>query len=91
MRKKAPRNAKNGPAGLKSEPGWAKMSLPGALFGHFGALLAKWGDPLRIFMHFCEVLVNTCDFLLKINGNSGKNEKIAGEIADFTYTDRNSA
>ncbi|MCP4566899.1 MAG: hypothetical protein GY841_04890 [FCB group bacterium] len=32
------------------------------------AFLATWGIPLCIFMHFYQVLVNTCAFSMKIHG-----------------------
>ncbi len=37
------------------------------------ALMATWGIPLRIFKHFCKVLVNICAFLLKIHGKPTNN------------------
>ncbi len=65
-------------------PAGSKWTHPVPFLATLGALLASWGVPLHIFMHFYEVLVNTCDFLLKINGNSRKNQEIAVKIADFT-------
>ncbi len=41
------------------------------------ALLATWGVPLRIFMHFYEVFVNNCAFFLKNNENPRKIRQIA--------------
>ncbi len=52
VRKKAPRNAENGPAGLKSEPGWAKMGPPGSFLATLDVLLATWCSTVRICMHF---------------------------------------
>ncbi len=70
---KVPKNAtgaaKNGLAGLKSVHGWTKMGTPGATFAHF-ALLATWCIPLRIFVHFYEVFVNSGARFLKIHGNT---------------------
>ncbi len=71
MRKNASREAKNGPAGLKSEPGGTKAGPPGAYFTHFGGTFA-WGIPLRIFTHFYKVFMNICAFLLKIHGKPTK-------------------
>ncbi len=62
MCKNAPREAKNGSAGLKSEPGWTKMGTPGPLLRTLDAFLATWGVPLCMFMHFYQVFVNTCAF-----------------------------
>ncbi len=46
--KNAPREAKNGPAGIKSEPRWTKMSPPGDPFAHLGGTI---GDRGRSFTH----------------------------------------
>ena len=82
MRKNAPREAKNGPAGLKSEPGWTKMGPPGPLLRTLDAFLATWGVPLCMFMHFYQVFVNTCAFLMKINGKTTKIQQIAEKITN---------
>ncbi len=80
---------KTGPAGLKTEPGCAKMGPPNLV--PFLATLEAWGIPLRIFMHFYQVFMNIYAFLLKINGKFSKLQKIALKIIDFAQKDRKSA
>ncbi len=41
------------------------------------ALLATWGVRLRIFIHFYEVFVNNCAFLLKNYAKTTKIQQIA--------------
>ncbi len=94
MRKKGPRNVKDGPAGLIREPGWAKMGPPGSLFpflATLGALLATWCIILRIFMHFYQVFMNIYAFSLKINGKFSKIQKITLKVIDFAQKDRKGA
>ncbi len=63
--KHAPREAKNGSAGVKSELRWTKWAHLEPLLPTLAALLATWGVLLRMFMHFYEVFVNNCGFFLK--------------------------
>ncbi len=78
---KCVKEAKNGPAGIKSEePSWAHM---GPLLPTLDALLATWGVPLRIFMHFYQVFVSICAFLLKIHGKPTKIQQIAAKIMNI--------
>ncbi len=97
MRKSVPRDAKNGPAGIKSEPGWTKMARLGplmptwdALLPTLDALLATWGFPLPIFTHFYEVFVNNCAFFLKISENPRKIKQIALKIMNIAQNHRKS-
>ncbi len=66
VRKNASREAKNGTASVKS------VTL--------GALLATWGLPVRIFMHFYKGFVNNCAFLLKIHEKTTKIQQIAVQM-----------
>ena len=52
----------------------SKVSTDGPKWNHLEpllptleAVLATWGVPLRIFMHFYEVFAINCVFFLKIN------------------------
>ncbi len=78
----------NGPAGLKSEPGWTKMGPPGATFAHFGG---TWGAPLCMFMHFYKLLVNTYAFSMKIHVKTTKIQQIALKIMNIAQKHRTSA
>ena len=64
-----PKEAKNGPAGLKSEHGWTKMGT--------------WGVPLCTLMHFYQVSVNTYAFLMNIHGKPTKIQQIAVKIMNI--------
>ncbi len=62
----------------------SKVSLDGPKMGPLEprwptleALLATWGVPLRIFVHFYEVFMNNCVFFLKISENPRKIRQIA--------------
>ncbi len=76
--------SKVSPAG----PTWAHLEH---FLATLQAVLATWGVHLRIFMHFYQVFVNICAFVLKINGKFRKTHKIALKITDFTQKDRNPA
>ena len=91
MVKNAPREAKNGPAGVKSESGWTKMGPPEPLLRTLEAFLATSGVPLRMFIHFYQVFLNTCAFLMKIRGKTTKIQQIALNIINIAQKQRNSA
>ncbi len=85
----------NGPDGLKSDPRWTKMAHLGPLLHTLDAvlraveaLLATWGIPLRIFMHFYEVFVSNCAFFLKIRGDPRKIKQIALKIMNIVQKHR---
>ena len=60
------------------EPKWAHL---GSLLRMLEAFLATWGIHLCMFMHFYQVFVNTCAFLMKIHGKTTKTQQIALKIA----------
>ena len=68
-------------------PKWAHLE---PLLPTLEALLATWGVPLRIFMHFYEVFVNNCAFFLKIHGNPRKIKQIALKFMTCTKTQKTS-
>ncbi len=80
--------AKNGTAGIKSEPGGPKWAHVEPLLPTLEALLATWGIPLCIFTHFYEVFVNNCAFFLKIKENPRKIKQIALKIMNIAQKHR---
>ncbi len=69
-------------------PKWAHL-VP--LLPTLEALLATWGIPLRTFMHFYQVFVNICAFLLEIHGKTTKNQEIVPKNMNITQKHRKSA
>ncbi|MCP4569690.1 MAG: hypothetical protein GY841_19090 [FCB group bacterium] len=70
--KNAAREAKNGTAGLRSEPGWTKMGPPGATFVHFGGIFGYLG---RSFVHFYAFLLGFREHLYIFDERSWENHK----------------
>ncbi len=64
-----------------AEPKWAHLE---PFLVALEALLATRGVPLRIFMHFYWSFMTICAFLLKVDGNFSKIQKITLKIMDFT-------
>ncbi len=58
----------------KVSPKWDHL---GPLLRTLNAFVGTWGIPLSMFMHFCQVFVNTCAFLMKIHGKTTKIHRIA--------------
>ena len=69
-------------------PKWAHL---GPLLRTLDAFLAIWGIPLCIFMHFYQVFVNTCAFLMKIHGKTTNIQQIAVKIMSIAQKHRKSA
>ena len=55
------------------------------------ALLATWSPPLRVFMYFCQVFVNNCEFLLKIHEKTTEVQQIARKITNIAQKLRKGA
>ena len=68
-------------------PKWAHLR---PLLRTLDALLATWGVPLCMFMHFYKVFVNTCAFLMKIYGKATKIQQIALKIMNIANKHRKS-
>ncbi len=75
------------PASKVSQEG-PKQAHLGSLLSTLEALLATRGIPLRIFMHFYQVFVNICAFLLKIHGKPRKIQQIDPRIMNIAQKHR---
>ncbi len=69
----------------------SKVSPEGPKRAHLGPLLTTRGIPLRIFMHFYQVFVDICAFLMKIHGKPNKVQQIALKIMNIAQKHRKSA
>ncbi len=75
----------------KMSPDGPKWTLLGPVLhtlDTLGALLATWGTPLRIFMHFYEVYVHSCACHLQIHGNPRKIKQIALQFMSIAQKHR---
>ena len=66
----------------------AKMGPPGATFAHFAGIFGHLG---RSFVHFYQVFVNTCVFLMKIHGKTTKIQRVAVKIMNVAQKRRKGA
>ncbi len=69
-------------------PKWAHLE---PLLRTLEALLATWGLPLLVFMHFYQVFVNNCAFLMKLHGKTIKIQQIAVKSKNTAHKQRKSA
>ena len=88
MRQGMPKMAHRASKVSPDEPKWAHL-VP--FLRTLDAFLATWGVPLCMFMHFYEVFVNTCAFLMKIHGKTTKIQQIALNILNIAQKHRKSA
>ncbi len=69
-------------------PKWARL---GPLLGTLEVFLAPWCIPLCIFMHFYQLIVNTCAFSMKSHGKHRKIQQIAMKMMNIAQTHIKSA